>query len=938
MQKFWQRIAEVLRLSKLEKRWKKVARVVGLIVVFCTTYMLILPALTLESRTSCGFVEHSHTALCYNIDGIQTCTVPEHKHKLKCFISGLVTDGNVVTDGNIPTDTTVDALTTQQPIEPETTEGIQTTESSTAEQTTVLTGEPTTQLTTQNLQPTTDSQAEQTVTLQIPQQPTSVQIEQSTAQQTTEKQETAASQQSVESITQSVTEETTEAPIEFYGEKFEVQTKAPVLHAATPPTSIVGTETDLATYNDTYDESDKQIKDGGGQVVSEDGTVVTTKTINGTSEENIFDITLTVRTETSVQTYLSEPDMAVVIVMDISNTMNKGMSSDTSTTRYNAAVEAASNFIEKFAAETTGISKIGFVAFNTNTHKIFGLQPCSNDTQAQALINEMSADTYAIIKGSGYASGRTKFTNIEGGLKMGKDMLETASNSNKYIIFISDGFPTTYLKNNSDSNTTNYAGYEPYTSTYPSSTNRNKDGYFCDTVWGRPCSAGADYSDKGAVRARQMATKIKSSGTKIFSIGIDVGGQTIQGYLDAHYKDASGKLKSFSTVDRRGTTYEIGSVSDENAYKTWLGSSIGSNTAGDDTEYYYDSTNKTGLVNAFDNIFESIRDLNEQSQKNIWTATDPMPVHESESQVVGFIHFFDKDGNAVSAPGDPESVSGEHKLNYENTAYHKDKTIHWDLKKSGYTTETVGNTTYYYYKLKYRIRLVNDNPVFIEDHEVYETNGNAFVEYKTVVSINGVENFSDTKYTSFSKPSVHGHICDLVFTKKNSMSTPLPGAEFTLTHDDANCTECHGDGTAVNNNTAHDENYKINHIDHSIGPYVKKADESGIVSFDFIPSGHKYILEETKVPESYLTNGSTYNVVAAYDVLTVTETLADGTEKVWGNDDYVIYNYSHVLPETGGSGTHYLYITGALLITLSAVFFPLTYGKDRGRRRKSSKA
>ncbi len=921
MQKFWQRIAEVLRLSKLEKRWKKVARVVGLIVVFCTTYMLILPALTLESRTSCGFVEHSHTALCYNIDGIQTCTVPEHKHKLKCFISGLVTDGNVVTDGNIPTDTTVDAQTTQQPIEPETTEGIQTTESSTAEQTTVLTGEPTTQLTTQNLQPTTDSQAEQTVTLHIPQQPTSVQSEQSTAQQTTEKQETAASQQSVESITQSVTEETTEAPIEFYGEKFEVQTKAPVLHAATPPTSIVGTETDLATYNDTYDESDKQIKDGGGQVVSEDGTVVTTKTINGTSEENIFDITLTVRTETSVQTYLSEPDMAVVIVMDISNTMNYKIGTqadEAEPSRYSAAISAAESFIKSFYKETTGISKIGFVAFNTHAHEIFPLSPCSTESQANALISDMKTKTSNIIKKSGYASSNTRYTNIEGGLKRGNDMISAAQNQNKYIIFISDGFPTTYLKSG-------YTGYEPLSS----SGTKGADGVFYDALTKYYCEYGTSYSDKGAVKARQEAVRIKNSGTKIFSIGVDIGTQTIE-----RYDGRSG----LSVIDRMSSTYEIGGYSDTTAFKTWLGSKIGSNSSGDDMNYYYDSTNMSELESAFAKIFESIRDINEQSQKNIWTATDPMPVHESESQVVGFIHFFDKDGNAVSAPGDPESVSGEHKLNYENTAYHEDKTIHWDLKKSGYTTETVGNTTYYYYKLKYRIRLVNDNPVFIEDHEVYETNGNAFVEYKTVVSINGVENFSDTKYASFSKPSVHGHICDLVFTKKNSMSTPLPGAEFTLTHDDANCTECHGDGTAVNNNTAHDENYKINHIDHSIGPYVKKADENGIVSFDFIPSGHKYILEETKVPESYLTNGSTYNVVAAYDVLTVTETLADGTEKVWGNDDYVIYNYSHVLPETGGSGTHCLYITGALLITLSAVFFPLTYGKDRGRRRKSSKA
>lgn len=34
--------------------WKKLASVLGCIVVFCTTYALILPAITMERETICG--------------------------------------------------------------------------------------------------------------------------------------------------------------------------------------------------------------------------------------------------------------------------------------------------------------------------------------------------------------------------------------------------------------------------------------------------------------------------------------------------------------------------------------------------------------------------------------------------------------------------------------------------------------------------------------------------------------------------------------------------------------------------------------------------------------------------------------------------------------------------------------------------------------------
>ena len=47
------------------RAWRKLVRVMACVVVFCTTYVLILPAITMEQDTFCGREEHTHTANCY---------------------------------------------------------------------------------------------------------------------------------------------------------------------------------------------------------------------------------------------------------------------------------------------------------------------------------------------------------------------------------------------------------------------------------------------------------------------------------------------------------------------------------------------------------------------------------------------------------------------------------------------------------------------------------------------------------------------------------------------------------------------------------------------------------------------------------------------------------------------------------------------------------
>ena len=67
------------------KRWRKMILCLSCVVVFCTVYALILPALTLERKTICGQEEHMHTEACYSTEGQLICEKEEHTHTEACY-------------------------------------------------------------------------------------------------------------------------------------------------------------------------------------------------------------------------------------------------------------------------------------------------------------------------------------------------------------------------------------------------------------------------------------------------------------------------------------------------------------------------------------------------------------------------------------------------------------------------------------------------------------------------------------------------------------------------------------------------------------------------------------------------------------------------------------------------------------------------------------
>lgn len=551
--------------------------------------------------------------------------------------------------------------------------------------------------------------------------------------------------------------------------------------------------------------NEQQIKYIGTTTTGEKATI--SKIITPSELENYFDITLKVKTEEE----LRKQDMSIVIVMDISNTMNDYLDINKTDTKYDAAIKAMESFIKKFASVSLNVPnsvtrKIGFVAFNTDAHLIFSLSDCKTQEEADALIDKMKTSTKKIIKADGYKDSHLRFTNIEAGLKASSDML-TYITSNKHVIFLSDGFPTTYISSG-------YRGYDPYT-IYKANSNDSKEGYFFDgkkittSNNQKVCLYGTSYSDRGAIKARNMAIQMKRNNITIHSVGVGIIKKEDGGTLKtiAEYRSQSNK-SNFSVIDieKKATKYEIGGENDLEGYKNWLKNKIGSNI-------YYDATDTAGMNEAFNGIFENVKLLSEAGE-----VIDPM------GDDIEFVKFYNNQDNKVT---------------YDN------ETIKWNLKDSKFVTSVKDNITYYDYELKYQIRLENENPNFNYNNAI-STNKKTTLSYV-------IKNGDDTiiKTLDFKIPIIEGYYASLEFDKKSDYKNEiLEGAVFELIHDD-NCS-------CMNESKHIDKNYKL----------TASSNSNGKVVFNKVPSGHSYKLHEIKTDEYHSLDDNYYNIKIDFGLLT----------------------------------------------------------------------
>lgn len=80
-QQFNQEVLQKLKRKKRQNIWRRILSVMMCIVVFCTTYMLILPAITKQTDTFCGIEEHIHQESCYE----DTLLCLDHVHGDLCY-------------------------------------------------------------------------------------------------------------------------------------------------------------------------------------------------------------------------------------------------------------------------------------------------------------------------------------------------------------------------------------------------------------------------------------------------------------------------------------------------------------------------------------------------------------------------------------------------------------------------------------------------------------------------------------------------------------------------------------------------------------------------------------------------------------------------------------------------------------------------------------
>ena len=65
MQALLRKIRQILKDRRTRRLFTRVVSSIAAIVVFVTTYALILPAITLEKTAVCGIEEHQHSDSCY---------------------------------------------------------------------------------------------------------------------------------------------------------------------------------------------------------------------------------------------------------------------------------------------------------------------------------------------------------------------------------------------------------------------------------------------------------------------------------------------------------------------------------------------------------------------------------------------------------------------------------------------------------------------------------------------------------------------------------------------------------------------------------------------------------------------------------------------------------------------------------------------------------
>ena len=531
-----------------------------------------------------------------------------------------------------------------------------------------------------------------------------------------------------------------------------------------------------------------QIDSNGNEITTDDQKVKHSKTITQTGE-NTFDITLTVKTVEEIEKQTVSEDAAVVLVLDMSNSMTEE--------DMQAAREAAKNFVNQLVegASSTAQRQVAIVEFGSNAKTAVPWANANDSSQKAQILsgidsveNGFSYDVYCSETGKHTHEERvwvdnaeveqgflgrwycttcgkafknpartghwctqnveyegshvTKTerdgggTNIEGGLLLANNLLGASSVSgisNKYVVLMTDGVPTYHVDDSDETGNTSFI----------EGSRGGGDEADHEDYHDISCVSGWDTGDN-------LPQQIKNQGAKLYTVSYKNSNQTVAG----------------KTIDK------------------WLASF------------------STQTITAEDDIFGSLEKIAEiiVNQAKAWILTDPMG---------DYINFGENPSITRVTNANEADSDAVRKFNTDT------KTLIWDLKND-VTPSKEGDWNVY--TLNYSITLDN----LVENFQAkkpYSTNGKTELTY--MVTKDGVLQ-PDLETTELQVPTVHGLASDLTFTKKGSDDKTLENVTFTLTTEDK-------PGWSM----------------------TEESNQDGTVSFTNIPSGHTYTLTETSTPPGY---------------------------------------------------------------------------------------
>ena len=665
---------------------------------------------------------------------------------------------------------------------------------------------------------------------------------------------------------------------------------------------MVGMVPAISADNDAVNlQREKQIVNTGGtRYYKADGTsgtsgnhdVAVTKTVLPTGIENQFQIQLQVETTQNLQEISVSPDAAVVLVMDVSNSMEY---SDGDDSRLGNAMDAAETFLENYVQEAGDAKRmVSIVEFGSNAKTVLNWSEANSKQTGPDGKTKVTEAVSTGLDNVGIGFGYYE-CNIQGthSHTEDKDYIERASKFDDW----------------------NWTGYNRTTCKVcgVSYNGHNERHYHC-TFEGCPYPKDTDhthsvttteYGPHGDWEKDGGGTNIE--GGMMLARNLLLAGQAkggaIQGIDNVYVILLTDGSPTFYVNDNNTSANEIyfikgsqgcnsapyGNCNNENDYKDIPGLAAeikgesGFNKVSSGAKLYsltYGSKDLNGndlKVNGtkiakwltdtvkVDHNYASA-DGSEVATNlgsigmiigtiaQAWKVTDPMP----EGSYVTFAQ-----SNLASEDGSFSDSNSSYLYYWDNAS----KEVVWDLKQD--IPVKAGNT--FTYTLTYNVILHPEQTNFVEE-QPYATNGQAVLEYLILNAGESLDNMTADqvkariKTANFDIPTVKGYLGEFDFMKyaqhqdSEGNDIPLSGAKFTLSNLANQPLEKAAGAISDEATSKSGQNNET---------------PKGQVAFASIPSGYTYTLSEN--PGTFTSDGipyqpvdTTWNVQVVYGEVTGT--------------------------------------------------------------------